>query len=454
MTDRFPLIVDSTTGTVKELPSGDNIKLNGSSIVSTDSLPISIGGTEGVKFSGNEVVFNDGGVDYDFRIEGNNNPNLFTIDAANDQVNVANLNGSQLAGFRNFIINGDMAIWQRGLNVGLATTTQAGDGSTTGYTADRWATYNVGLGRTVTRSTNAPEGFNFSMSMVGPSSTGFACAQGIELIRPGYLGEFTGNWTVSFYTTIPSPLVHFVGSYGVWPSAGNYSYPAGISTNIVPTSTGEVSNGFTRYKHTFDLSTLTLNANNICLALTIGSAAFTVGVAQSVTGVQFEPGTIATPFEHRSPAVEHELCRRYYQNIDVCTANTCETGSGSYDRITYSCSFPVPMRTSPSVSFINTGIAGSFAAQLQNGSYFEPSRGGGYLVPVGSSVTPGDPGDRAAGPSAGTPLLLVASSTGIARAQASRSLVGIGTVVGITTVAEKGVQYMNFGIVMSATAEF
>lgn len=38
MADRFPLIVDSTTGTVKELPSGDNLNLSGSNVVNTGNI--------------------------------------------------------------------------------------------------------------------------------------------------------------------------------------------------------------------------------------------------------------------------------------------------------------------------------------------------------------------------------------------------------------------------------
>lgn len=38
MADRFPLIVDSTTGTVKELPSGDNLNLSGSNVVNAGNI--------------------------------------------------------------------------------------------------------------------------------------------------------------------------------------------------------------------------------------------------------------------------------------------------------------------------------------------------------------------------------------------------------------------------------
>jgi hypothetical protein len=71
-----------------------------------DQLGIATNGVERVEFGTTEVVFNDGGADVDFRVEGGTNANLFKIDAGLDQVQVANLNGGPLAGFRNRIING------------------------------------------------------------------------------------------------------------------------------------------------------------------------------------------------------------------------------------------------------------------------------------------------------------------------------------------------------------
>jgi hypothetical protein len=79
-----------------------------------DQLGIATNGVERVEFGTTEVVFNDGGADVDFRVEGDTNADLFKIDAGLDQVQVANLNGGPLAGFRNRIINGNFDIWQRG----------------------------------------------------------------------------------------------------------------------------------------------------------------------------------------------------------------------------------------------------------------------------------------------------------------------------------------------------
>ena len=51
-----------------------------------DQVAISTNGVERVEFGTGEVVFNDGGENYDFRIEGDTNANLFFVDASTDRV--------------------------------------------------------------------------------------------------------------------------------------------------------------------------------------------------------------------------------------------------------------------------------------------------------------------------------------------------------------------------------
>jgi hypothetical protein len=51
-----------------------------------NQVGISTNGVERVKLGTSEVVFNDDGANYNFRIEGDTNPNLLRVDAANDRV--------------------------------------------------------------------------------------------------------------------------------------------------------------------------------------------------------------------------------------------------------------------------------------------------------------------------------------------------------------------------------
>jgi len=53
-----------------------------------DQVAISTNGTERVEFGTSEVAFNDGGANYDFRIEGDTDANLFFVDASTDRVGI------------------------------------------------------------------------------------------------------------------------------------------------------------------------------------------------------------------------------------------------------------------------------------------------------------------------------------------------------------------------------
>jgi hypothetical protein len=53
-----------------------------------NELGIATNGVERVEFGTSEVVFNDGGANYDFRIEGDTNANLFFVDASAEAVGI------------------------------------------------------------------------------------------------------------------------------------------------------------------------------------------------------------------------------------------------------------------------------------------------------------------------------------------------------------------------------
>ncbi len=66
-----------------------------------------------------------------------------------------------------------------------------------------------------------------------------------------------------------------------------------------------------RYSTTFTIEGAPSNTDK-CLILSMGVTPSATGRAV-VTGVQLEPGPVATPFEHRPIGTELALCQRYYQ---------------------------------------------------------------------------------------------------------------------------------------------
>jgi hypothetical protein len=93
------------------------------------------------------------------------------------------------------------------------------------------------------------------------------------------------------------------------------------------------------------------------------AAGMTANIAAStssdfyLTGLQFEVGEKATPFEHKSYGEELHRCKRYYQELDLGTNNNVlhmvfsRFGASNGNAFAYF-PFPTAMRAAPSFSFL------------------------------------------------------------------------------------------------------
>jgi hypothetical protein len=82
-------VVTTGTATAASLnPTGSSVPTNGVYLPAANSVAISTNGVERVKLGTSEVVFNDGGNDIDFRIEGDTSSSLFFVDASTDRVGI------------------------------------------------------------------------------------------------------------------------------------------------------------------------------------------------------------------------------------------------------------------------------------------------------------------------------------------------------------------------------
>lgn len=143
-----------------------------------DQFAITTDSTQRARWSSTALVLNVGQENYDFRVASVNDASLFSIDASADEVQVKNLNGAQLSGFRNLLINGNPMINQRSYSSGTATTTA------NEYTLDRWRVRTSGQSITWTTSNNV--------------RTVTAPAGGVEQVIEGNnitSGTYTLNWT-------------------------------------------------------------------------------------------------------------------------------------------------------------------------------------------------------------------------------------------------------------------
>lgn len=219
-------------------------------------------------------------------------------------VTTADIKDGAVGARPNHFINGACQIWQRG--TGTFNTNNA-------VTADRIRIYNA----SVTRSTDAPDGFMYSIKNTTSSSGGWLFQGGIELDTQGDAGCYIGDMTFSFYGKFDSGDSVTVASWFADGSGGVNQSSSVWSTSVTGTGSWE------RYVVTVN-SSVTPNASNKCLRWVIYDSQSQSWTTYAITGLKLELGDSATPFEHRTFDEELALCKRYYEksfNYDTAPAN-------------------------------------------------------------------------------------------------------------------------------------
>ena len=292
----------------------------------------------------------------------------------------ANFNGASTFGFKNRIINGAMAINQRGASV-----------TASGYTVDRFQyVASVASKGTLAQSTTVyPTGFNYSLGFTSSSaySVGagdyFAINQTIEGYNIADLGWGTANAkTVTLSFWVYSSLTGtFGGSLSSYASTRSYPFTYTISsantwTQISITVVGDTTVSATNWKINNDAGM------NVWFGLGVGStysgtagawagSAYysatgatsvvgTNGATFYITGVQLETGTVATTFEYRPYTTELSLCQRYLPYYLFQASEKFITGQAiSTSVVVASLPFPVTARTA--ATGITASAGSSFA---------------------------------------------------------------------------------------------
>jgi hypothetical protein len=295
---------------------------------------------------------------------------------------ISNSQGSPF-GFKNRIINGNMAITQ---GAAAATITPAVTSAyATNYPVDRFEVI-VGAGSKLTtaQSSTAPTGFNFSTLITSSSSYTagdgevFAIRHKIEGFNTSDLAFGTVNAqkiTVSFWVR-SSVTGTFGGS--IQNSAANRSYPFNYTINAIDTFEyktitipGDTSGTWIGATNGVGITvnfglgvgtTYSGTANAWAAADYRSATSATSVVALNlrtfyITGVQVEKGSTATSFDYRPYTNELALCQRYFYKSNP--TNTQKNGgawgamAGTTDgHITGP--LPVPMRTGPTFTFGGT----------------------------------------------------------------------------------------------------
>lgn len=263
---------------------------------------------------------------------------------------VPGLNGGQIAGMRNKIINGAFDIWQRGLSSAAAGGT---------FTADRWRQTGTTSGtvlfqRTQTIVDLSPLGFMsrpYCMRWVQTSGgAGNLLEQRIEDSRT-LAGQVV---TLSLIARLNSGS--FPGTVQLGQAFGSGG-SAGV--NLTPQNLTGLTSDFQRFSFQFTLPEVgskTIGAGDY-LYVAINAPAGGGTWDLEITGVQLEVGSVATPFEHRPFGQELALCARYLpvvcRGIGPISMAWCAGTAACFAEIP----FQVPARVAPTNLVIRGGGA-------------------------------------------------------------------------------------------------
>lgn len=251
-------------------------------------------------------------------------------------VNTPSLNGGQLAGFRNKLINGGMQVWQR-----ATVQTTGGYGSVDRFFFG-WSsgTLSVQYGRDTQPAVGSADG-KYAL-LTATSLSGGYLTQPIEDVQT-LANQVV---TLSYYYTNVS------GSDSGSTPYLRQSFGSGGSSNVDTSASSDITvsyGGVNRRILTYTLpstSGKTIGTNHFLAIIVPVSGTF----KKSFYGFQLEAGAIATPFEQRSYGVELVLCQRYFEKIDI--GSFYYTNGSNIVLLYYPIIFKVEKRVTPTMSLI------------------------------------------------------------------------------------------------------
>ena len=300
-----------------------------------------------------------------------------TLDTNQNAIHTGYISAPNTFGFKNRIINGGMVISQRN---GTNTVTPAD----ADYTLDRWRFFlsqaskitiqqNQGsvtpppnfakyLGITSSSAYSVGSSERFSLMTSFESSNVYDFAWGTANAKPvtlsfwvyssltGTFGGAVRNWAYTY----SYPFSYTISSANTW------TY---ITVNITAPTSGtwvmDASNGGA-IELLFNLgagSTYSGTAGawssaNYTSCTGATSIVGTNGATFYITGVQFEAGKIATPFDWRPYTTELQLCQRYYEIIKGVSAIGYASAS-VFDGLALGANFRVEKRAAPTTTRVS-----------------------------------------------------------------------------------------------------
>jgi hypothetical protein len=314
---------------------------------------------------------------------------------------LTSINGGQIGGSRNLIINGNMACSQR--------ATSATSITSNGYhTVDRWNVNFDGatLSHKQEQSTDTPNGFGYSLKITATTQDASLDAnqnyqldqrfegQNLQQLKKGT--SDAQSVTLSFWVKSSITGI-FICAFNDLDTSGQRTVSGSYTINLAntweyktitfpPDTTGAFNNdnGLSARLifclaagSNFTTGTLatTWEASSGGVNTYVGQTNLfaTLNATWQITGIQLEVGGVATPFEHESFAETLQKCQRYFTRIpriDGSSANTeIANGMGNTtNNFLGVIHFPTEMRANPTLT-----ASGSF--RVFNGGTLNPTAG-------------------------------------------------------------------------------
>ncbi|MDP1686891.1 hypothetical protein [Hydrogenophaga sp.] len=302
-----------------------------------------------------------------------------TGDAMTGNLNVPSINGGQLAGFRNVLINGGMQINQEGL-------TSVADDT---YCLDQWYVLTETGNVTVAQQTDQENGTPFNIRLTQPDVTAkqIGLAQIIEASSSKPLRAKTATLAArircSASTQINYAVLEWTGTADAVTSdvISSWSGSPTYIGSITERAKGSITPAAATWTDAPGLNAAINASTNNLIVLIWSNTDLAQNVTLDIGRAQLEPGTVATPFEHRPVAVEQALSQRFYQMADWLVSTYASVGSQDYYGVV---NFPVRMRALPTAVksggvFTNSTDPGAASISASRYSAFARSVAAGPL---------------------------------------------------------------------------
>lgn len=291
---------------------------------------------------------------------------------------VPGLNGGQLAGMRNKIINGKMEIAQRGTSFAAIASGA--------YSLDRWWIGNTSSAvATVSQQSDVPSSNEFQSSLrvaITTADTSIAAGDifGVVQTIEGYnVRDLIGKtFTVSFWVRSSKTGIHclalrnangtdrsYILEYTI-SAANTWEYKSVVvSGGLITAGSGwNWTNGGGLQAYfvlacgtTFQTTAGAWQTGNFFATSNQVNCLDSNTNIFAITGVQLEVGSVATPFEHRPIGAELALCQRYYEQAAMYIPDAAALPTNFFYKVT--------KRANPTVTCAAAGYA-TFGGDTQS----------------------------------------------------------------------------------------